>query len=160
MTTLTMEECVSLHEQNYVVFQYHWVQFITEHLADVSRVFEGDMQLVVILAVVGQQQLGRTMSGKLSGEGDDVPVFPINASRLADVTGIPRETVRRKLMKLEELGWIERRGASWAMVVRGGILNAAARIDLADLDRRGMRRAAGFAIGYVQLAERYRAQQS
>ena len=33
---------------------------------------------------------------------------PCNALSIAEVTGIPRETVRRKLGKLLDLGWIER----------------------------------------------------
>ena len=34
--------------------------------------------------------------------------LPCNALSISDVTGIPRETVRRKLAKLVDLGWIEK----------------------------------------------------
>jgi DNA-binding GntR family transcriptional regulator len=39
---------------------------------------------------------------------DDEPA-PINLQSIADYSGIPRETVRRKLRDLEQLGWIVRR---------------------------------------------------
>ena len=35
-------------------------------------------------------------------------LLPCNALSISDVTGIPRETVRRKLAKLLALGWIEK----------------------------------------------------
>ena len=65
----------------------------------------------------------------------------ISASRLADVTGIPRETVRRKLASLQADGWIERTDdGSWRLKIEGG--EARAQRDLAELDARGIRRGA------------------
>ena len=34
--------------------------------------------------------------------------FACNALSISEVTGIPRETVRRKLAKLVDLGWIQK----------------------------------------------------
>jgi DNA-binding IclR family transcriptional regulator len=60
---------------------------------------------------------------------------------MADVTGIPRETVRRKLAILEDRGWIERTPTSaWRLVVSRQ--EAAARVDLNDIDQRAMTRVA------------------
>ena len=134
-----------LFRDNYVVMQYNFVQFLTEHMTDVSRVFEADLQSVLILGVVGQTEL----SGRIQGN------FPtplkrtskraagINASSIADVTGIPRETVRRKLEGLAQRGWLDRdeRGL-WRIAV--GPDGAAARRDLTDLDKRGMKRVSRF----------------
>ncbi len=39
---------------------------------------------------------------------DRVVAEPINLQSITDFSGIPRETVRRKLRDLMELGWIER----------------------------------------------------
>ncbi|MCC3246073.1 helix-turn-helix domain-containing protein [Methylocystis sp. WRRC1] len=33
---------------------------------------------------------------------------PTNASRISECTGIPRQTVRRKIQSLEERGWVHR----------------------------------------------------
>ena len=41
-------------------------------------------------------------------DGDLTQYLPCNALSISDVTGIPRETVRRKLAKLVDLGWIEK----------------------------------------------------
>ena len=38
----------------------------------------------------------------------NVPKEPINLQSIADFSGIPRETVRRKLQDLMALGWVER----------------------------------------------------
>jgi hypothetical protein len=38
-----------LFRDNYAVMQYGFVQFLTEHLADVSQVFEADLQSVLII---------------------------------------------------------------------------------------------------------------
>ena len=86
---------------NYLHFQYEFVEFFTEHLADLSKTFRGDLQLVLVLAVVGQLHLRGLMNDQRTAAG-------ISASRLADVTGVPRETVRRKLESLEKLGLVER----------------------------------------------------
>ena len=58
---------------------------------------------------------------------------------LSDVTGVPRESVRRKLKRLAERGWVTQdptRG--WSLA--GSLEVATARIDLGDLDRRGLER--------------------
>jgi DNA-binding IclR family transcriptional regulator len=43
----------------------------------------------------------------MEGERVDEPA-PINLQSISDYSGIPRETVRRKLLVLERLGWIAR----------------------------------------------------
>ena len=40
-------------ERNYAQVQYHYVQFLTEHLADCARTFSGDLTKVLVLAVLG-----------------------------------------------------------------------------------------------------------
>jgi DNA-binding IclR family transcriptional regulator len=45
----------------------------------------------------------------MSFERPDEDPAPINLQSIADYSGIPRETVRRKLRDLERLGWIIRR---------------------------------------------------
>lgn len=43
-----------------------------------------------------------------AGAGEQVPKAPLNALSIADITGIPRETVRRKPDRLTGKGWVER----------------------------------------------------
>lgn len=138
--------------KNYTAAQYHFVQFIADHLADCSRVFGGDLQLPLVLAIIGQSYLnalireGAPWPPSTPAETDTA----INASRIADVTGIPRETVRRKLALLEERGWIEQTASqSWKLVVSGQKSKVYG--DLAALDARGIARAARFLAALRQL---------
>jgi DNA-binding MarR family transcriptional regulator len=123
----------------YREYQYRFVEFFTEHLSDVSRSFGGDLQAMLVLAVVGQVRIASLAHA--GADGDQEERGAITASRLADVTGIPRETVRRKLTLLAKKGWIERTpGRSWRLVVREE--EAVARQDLSDLDQRAIHRIA------------------
>jgi hypothetical protein len=117
------------------------VEFLTGHLVEVSRRFGGDLQQMLLMAVIGQVHLHRLLTQGAPAEAD-ADSAAISASRLSDVTGIPRQTVRRKLAALALRGWIEQTGsAAWRLVVADG--EATARRDLDALDRSAIRRTAG-----------------
>ncbi|MGY3450511.1 hypothetical protein [Bradyrhizobium sp. USDA 4353] len=124
---------------NYAEVQYCFVQFFSEHIADCSRQFDGDLQQMCILAVIGQTVLASSVR---SPDGGPSRVPAISASRLADVCGIPRETVRRKLRLLEEKKWICRAGDEqvWTLYVEND--GSRARKELSDLDTRSIKRLA------------------
>jgi hypothetical protein len=129
---------------SYRAYQYRFVEFFIEHLSDVSRAFRGDLQAMIVLALVGQVQMRATRVAEKAGlDPHELPIerVSITASRIADVTGIPRETVRRKLTLLERKGWIRRNlDSSWRLVLEDG--GAPARTDLAELDARAIERVA------------------
>ncbi len=130
----------SVFEQRYPEFQYRFIEFLTGHLLDVSREFRGDLQLPTILAIIGQVLIYSMQSGKAEEAA-------ISASRIADVSGIPRQTVRRKLAELERLGWIEQTSdRSWRMCTDAS--GTPAQRDLQQLDRRAIGRVAKL---YVEL---------
>lgn len=146
-------EMAALYRQNYLPFQYLTVQFMTEYLIDVSQVFKGDVQSALILAIVGQTQLSNMMASRSENNGI-TQLYPTNASRLSDVTAIPRETVRRKLEKLRSQGWIDRdQDGNWFLQVSGD--TAAAQVDLSDLENRCIDRYAAFVAAFNRLTERY-----
>ena len=126
-------------ERNYARVQYHYVQFLTEHLADCARTFSGDLTKVLVLAVLGQRYIETQISAqrdKASGQSG-----AMSASRVADVTGLPRETVRRKLEALSDLGWVEQGpDRRWQIAAVAGATTL--RSDLKDLDARGLQRLA------------------
>ena len=144
----------SMFRERYLVYQYHSVEFLCAHLADCSRVFGGDLQQMLVLAVIGQVHLRSYLDAAADGsiQPRDIPDRPaITASRLADVTGIPRETVRRKLTLLERRGWIEKtREGAWRLVMEDG--SAPARSDLQGLDGRTTRRFAELAASLERIA--------
>ncbi|WP_293808613.1 MarR family transcriptional regulator [uncultured Bosea sp.] len=130
-------------EDQYPAYQYQMVEFVTEHLADLSRVFRGDLQEMLVLAIIGQLALRAHMTALAEPNPANLKKIgtAITASRLADVTGIPRQTVRRKLKSLEERGWISRTGsASYQLTVTDGQSTAGA--ELRAVDQRSIERAA------------------
>lgn len=144
-TLLSAEEIETRFRTNYHSYQYHFVEFFTEHLADCSRVFGGDLQLMLVLALMGQMHLHALVAQKQNPDhrAQIVRDQKITASRIADASGIPRETVRRKLSKLEKLGWVEQEGSgAWRLII--GDEGSNARRDLSGLDQRAMARIAVF----------------
>ena len=47
-----IEQIEAQFRAQYPTYQYYFVEFFTEHLADCSRVFGGDLQLMLVLAIV------------------------------------------------------------------------------------------------------------
>lgn len=107
-----------LSQPQKALVQYRMTEFIIEHLIDCLRAFDGDLHLALILAVVGQASLQRFVQAPENGL--DIFDRSISASRLADITGLPRQTVRRKLIIAQERGWLEQtdKGA-WRIVSDG-----------------------------------------
>lgn len=152
---LAASEAAAIFEADYLGYQYRLVEFLAEHLADVSRTFNGDMHAPVILANIGQVSLQAAAAARESG--GDLVATPqerrdMTACRLADVTGIPRETIRRKLVAMAKRGWTERRDGYWILTLEGE--EAKVRRDIAPLDLRSLQRAARL---YCQLDEVVRA---
>ncbi len=131
-----LEKLIATH---YGQFQYHFVEFIVSHLSDCSRAFGGDLQEMLVLGLIGQVLLATYNKGTPL---DDQSEFgAISASRIADVLGIPRETVRRKLRSLSQRGWIVQSGdAMWKLHIENGV--SVAQQQLSELDRRGVSRMA------------------
>jgi DNA-binding transcriptional ArsR family regulator len=72
-----------------------WLGPTCDFLCDLSRKLDGDAQKALILLVLFQAR-ARPGGG------------PMRAAHLAATTGVPRETVRRKLAALAEQGLVER----------------------------------------------------
>lgn len=89
------------------------VEAFTRLLTLLRGHFDGDLDLMLVLAVIGGRTLPNTWVSELdrlehvtrSGEQRSLPTA-INLQSIADYTGIPRETVRRKLSVLLDKGWI------------------------------------------------------
>lgn len=136
------DEVSAIFAADYPTYQYKVVQFVVEHLSDVGKAFRGDLQAMLVLAVVGQVHINahRKPDGTYRNAGQ-VPRerLSTSATRVADVTGIPRQTVRRKLDALEELGWILRNDDStYRLAVDDG--TSVAHRALLDTDARAVRR--------------------
>ena len=93
-------------------------RFMTEHLIRVYAAFDGDITAAIVLGTIGQYNYRRYYAevGAKSPEGFQQLVTKgehlahqrtCNAMSISESTGIPRETVRRKIRALIKKGWLE-----------------------------------------------------
>lgn len=100
-------------------------RYIVDHLLRFARQFGPDYQMLVVWGVVAHQCVihhvpaGSRPSTVLAADGllkaPDPDLRPVRQRDLSQITGIPKETVRRKLLKLEREGWISRQGSGWVL---------------------------------------------
>jgi predicted transcriptional regulator len=85
-----------------------------ELLVTLRRHFDGDLDRMLVLAIVASRHLARgrlddiSYHQLISEEKPEKGPAPINVQSIADYAGIPRETVRRKVRDLEQSGWVKR----------------------------------------------------
>jgi hypothetical protein len=91
------------------------VENFTWLLIQCRRYFSGDMDRLLVLCVIGDRTLAAknvpdnfTLNDLGGARAQQVRKEPINLQSIADFSGIPRETVRRKLRDLVALGWVEK----------------------------------------------------
>lgn len=92
--------------------------FFLRYLGRIYREFEGDLAMVIVLGEIGHHNVSHCYSGqgaacridrqRISEPGVWRELHPCNAFSLSAATGIPRETVRRKIDALVSRGWLER----------------------------------------------------
>ncbi|MDB5419807.1 MAG: hypothetical protein JWP50_3226 [Phenylobacterium sp.] len=89
---------------------------LLELLSLARGAYGGDLDKFLIMMVVSIRAAGHKdfatalLRHRATGA---TPVFPslgVNIQSIADSIGAPKETIRRKVTDLVELGWIERRG--------------------------------------------------
>ncbi|OYW53095.1 MAG: hypothetical protein B7Y80_17780 [Hyphomicrobium sp. 32-62-53] len=91
------------------------VSNLTEFLINARSAFDGDLDLFLVLAVIGDRTFasGRVSSSLTFDEfvsEDKVIPEPValNAYSTSQFIKMPRETVRRKVQNLVDRGWVER----------------------------------------------------
>lgn len=91
--------------------------FYLQYLSDIYRAFEGDLAMAIVLGEISHHntqemfspqkasnEVLRTVQGTLKfWDG----MQGSNAYSMSCATGIPRETVRRKVAELKKRGWVE-----------------------------------------------------
>jgi hypothetical protein len=91
------------------------VAALTRHLVACRRAFDGDLDLFLVLTIIGERSFtprhapeGMTRDAFHHSPANLVAPAAINLQSIADFSGIPRETVRRKVALLVERGWVQR----------------------------------------------------
>lgn len=123
----------------YTPFQHHFIEFLAVHLSDSARLFNGDLEEMLVCVVLARANLRDEVGQSTRRKSDASERTALSAARLAELTGIPRETVRRKLKSLENRGWVSRVGRSgWRLTLEGE--TPVLRAELQDYLRREIRR--------------------
>ena len=88
---------------------YRWTIALSERLAQMRLSFQGDLDAFLIFLIFAADTLRRSRLGPRSAEqvGAQQP-GGINALSISEITGIPRETARRKLQALMTMGYVVR----------------------------------------------------
>ncbi|RNJ63579.1 MAG: hypothetical protein EDM03_04040 [Porphyrobacter sp. IPPAS B-1204] len=88
---------------------------LTRYLVECRHACDGDLDLFLIMAIIGERTFSAprapdSMSHDefVTGTVGKIAPQPINLQSIADFSGIPRETVRRKLEILIGRGWVQR----------------------------------------------------
>lgn len=101
-------------------------RFLIDHMLRCARqLVDGDFEALVLWGVLAHQNVAHLMppgsvptavlneKGRVSGF--ETRLRPMLLRDIAAITGIPRETARRKLEKLASLGFAERVGSAWTV---------------------------------------------
>lgn len=87
------------------------LRFMTSRLRAMYQAYDGDLTLCLVLGEIAMRNT-ENFYPERGYQNRFAPLerkkLPCNALSISDVTGIPRETVRRKLAKLVDLGWVEK----------------------------------------------------
>ncbi len=91
------------------------VAALTRHLVACRKAFDGDLDLFLVLTIIGERTFtarnvpdGMSLDDFRDGTVKSLTPAAINLQSIADYSGIPRETVRRKIEVLIAKGWVER----------------------------------------------------
>lgn len=91
-----------------VLIKQEFLEFFFGELVDMRPIFVNDFDAMLIYTAISRYYLRNERVG--FSDGGVQPSFDcgLTATRIAGLTKIPRETVRRKLLQLECRGYLER----------------------------------------------------
>lgn len=105
------------------------VDALAKLLTELRKLFDGDLDQLLVLAVLAGGAGGTNWRKTLLYGTVPRPFQTTNTQYLAEISGIPRESVRRKLRLMEAKGYIERHeDGTWkvrsesAEILRSGTL--------------------------------------
>ena len=109
-----------LIEQHFYRVSFLLSRFTVPYLRTMYREFEGDILMNIVIGEIGTRNMGQfyeanrnsaTFESRLGDVNEHRSVLrPCNALSISDASGIPRETVRRKVNALIERGWVSQDG--------------------------------------------------
>jgi hypothetical protein len=110
--------------QNYGRLSPEILEPLLDLLATASVVSDGDLDKLMIMIVVGLRSMAHP-AFKERGvmdfieKGATIPTLGINARSISESLPIPRESARRKVARLIDLGWLRREGGNLHLTAKG-----------------------------------------
>lgn len=111
------------YHRSFVMVAYIANRFLVDHMLRSARLFaNNDFETMVIWGVLAHQNVahlmppGSTPSSVLSERGrleDEGKLRPLRLRDVSAITGIPRETTRRKLEAMAAKGFVRRISCGW-----------------------------------------------
>lgn len=105
-----------VYEKNFYRASFLLSRLTVPYLRCIYKEFEGDILLNIVIGEIGTRNMGQyyeasrtseTFASRLDDASERQQVLrPCNALSISDATGIPRETVRRKVNALIQRGWV------------------------------------------------------
>lgn len=83
---------------------FHLGQVFTKALRELYKAFDGDLTMALVLGELGQYATGSLYDSSQNRRSPKIRCS--NAYSISVASGVPRETVRRKLDKLIARGWV------------------------------------------------------
>ncbi len=96
-------------------------RLFSNHLRKLYSDFDGDLVMALVFSEVAMRNMSRVLPllaaqrrrpamplEAILKQVEKEMVMPCNALSIAEATGIPRETARQKIAKLEKKGWVMR----------------------------------------------------
>lgn len=126
-------------EANYHCVARDLLRQLLETMHVVYGLFGGDFEAFYILAVIAQRTAehqdfrASPLCDWLKDDSPDLPSLTTNIRSVAQGTGIPEETVRRKIMALVARGWVSRDGNRLSYTAQGAQELGGVRNTLMDL---------------------------
>jgi hypothetical protein len=108
--------------ENYIKFKHEFLEFLFAELVDMRTIFEGDLDALLIFISISRYYLRDERSHPAGADDAELGAHHhLTLSRIAEITRIPRETVRRKLKQLEGRGLLEKgEHDNWRLTVQDG----------------------------------------
>ena len=93
-------------------------EFLVSYLLRIYHAFHGDILQAMVLGAIAHHNVsvlsrqhgydGARINKAIAASGEEAVLAPCNAFSISQATGIPRETVRRKIASLVDKGWVKR----------------------------------------------------
>lgn len=107
------------YDQAFAALSFVMNRHFIDHLLRSMRELDMDAESLILLGLVSHLGLARLMTPGAAG-GDAAPSRrepqPVRLRDLTVVSRLPRETIRRKLVRLRDAGYLEQRARGWVLL--------------------------------------------